>query len=207
MSAGPDGVPGPPSCDLQRLLLVVTGSISAADAPFWVTWLRESYPDLELRVVLTPTAAGFVSPAALSARLAAPVAPDRWSDDGRAVHVEWQRWAQAILVFPATLDYLSRFAAGLAGTPSLLAAQCTEAPVVLAPALPPGGVRCHAFRRAVELLGSRENVAVAPTRWGVSLTDGEPTDGVPALLPDLLVLAERLRRPSDSVVASLGRGL
>lgn len=186
----------------RRLLWVVTGSISAADTPFWATWLRQAYPDVHIRMVLTPTAAGLVSAAALSARLSEPVVPDRWPEgEGRAVHVEWQNWAEAILVFPATLDYLSRFAAGLAGAPSLLAAQCTEAPVVLAPALPPGGVRSHAFRRAVELLEPRANVAVAPTQRGISLHDGAPTDGVPAPLPELLELVDRLPRPAGAAVA------
>jgi phosphopantothenoylcysteine synthetase/decarboxylase len=196
-------------------LLVATGSVAAADVPFWVTWLRESYPAMRLQVVLTPTAGGFVSSAALTARLGEPVHLDRWDDgDGRALHVEWARWAEAVLVHPATLDYLSRFAHGAAGTPSLLAAQITTAPVVLAPALPPGGVESHAFRRVLELLAPRTNVAVAPTRAGVSLTTGEQYTGVPALLPDLLVLAEQRRRetmaaaePVGPAIATLGRAL
>lgn len=206
-----------PPLEIERLLLVVTGSVAAADSPFWVRWLRDSYPVLQLQVVLTPTAAGFVSVAALSARLGSPVCIDRWSaHSGRALHVEWAHWAQAVVVYPATLDYLSRFCHGGAGTPSLLAAQCTTVPVVLAPALPPGGIDSYAFRRVLELAAPRRNVAVAPTRVGVSLTTGEQYAGIPALLPDLLVLVERRRReiaaraaaaPAGPAVMSLERGL
>lgn len=202
--------PSPPELGIERLLLVVTGSISAADSPFWVRWLRSAYPQLSLQVVVTPTAAGFVSTAALASASGGEVVADRWPDNGRALHVEWAAWAHAIVVYPATLDYLSRFSHGSGGSPSLLAAQCSTAPVVLAPALPPGGADSHAFRTVLELVAPRDNVGIAPTAVGTSATTGELNQGAVTLLPDVLRLVEQRRRDlaADPVApAGFGTGL
>lgn len=180
-----------PEFDAPRLLVVVTGSISAADLPFWTQWLVDSYPDLRIKIVLTRTATRFVSRLALQARPRTEVLIDEWfRDDAAARHVEWQEWADAVIVYPATLDYLSRFANGLAGTPSLLALQCTTVPVVFAPALPPGGADSPAFARVLRECSDRPNVGIAPMRIGISATTAGSHLGVPALLPDVIELAQ-----------------
>ena len=97
--------------------------------------------------MLTRSARRFVTPAALAARSGGEVFLDAWPEDEAAArHVEWQQWAQAIVVYPATLNFIARFALGLADTPALLAAQCATVPVVLAPALPPNGLDSAAYQ-------------------------------------------------------------
>lgn len=183
-----------PALGLSRLMVVATGSVAAADLPFWSTWLRTYYPQLEVTVVLTPNAKRFVTPAGLQGRVNGEVLDDVWPDDDvRARHVELTEWAQAVLVFPCTFSYCARLALGLADSPSLLAAQCTPAPVVLAPALPPGGAQSPAFRQHLATLDGRSNVAVVPPQPGYSTTTGRLDAWAPALLPHCVEEVERVR--------------
>lgn len=178
--------PNPP-LQLQRLALIATGSVAAADLPFWATWLRTTYPDLEVTAVLTRSARRFVSAAALSGRLRGRVLEDVWPEDvGDARHVSLHRWAEGFLVFPCTLDYLARLALGMGDSPSMLAAQCTTAPIVLAPALPPGGQESPAYRRHAEAVVQRPNVTLVPPQPGTSVTTKEHDAWAPALLPDCI---------------------
>ncbi|GAB3206652.1 flavoprotein [Marinactinospora thermotolerans] len=189
---------GVPEFGVSRLLLVATGSVSTADLPFWGTWLRTCYPDLEIMLALTRSARRFVTPTALHGRINGEVIPDTWpEDDPRALHVELAEWAEAVLVYPATLHFTARLALGLADSPALLAAQCTKAPIVVAPALPPGGVDSPAYLAHRSALAARPNVVVMPPRPGISVTTGRPGAWAPALLPHCLEALERLRDARD----------
>ncbi|MBY6350959.1 flavoprotein [Rhodococcoides corynebacterioides] len=182
-----------PATASERLLLIATGSIASADLPFWVQWLADSYPDLQTTVVLTRSALRFVTPQALRCRPRTTVVIDEWAADDDAVHVDWAEWADGVVVFPAGLDYLSRYANGLAGSPSLMALHCTRAPVVFAPALPPGAVTSAAFERVLAVVAEHPGVGVLPTRAGVSSTTGKTYTGVVALFPDAIELLEERR--------------
>src|SRR5690625_4127850 len=131
-----------PAFSPERLLIIGTGALVATHLPWWLSWLREAYPQLQLKAVLTGSAQRFVTVSAVSAFASDGVHIDAWSSDpaAEALHVEFSEWAQAALVFPCSMHYLARFALGLCDTPSLLALQCTDALVGLAPALPPGGI-------------------------------------------------------------------
>ncbi|MFD7450949.1 flavoprotein [Kitasatospora sp. NPDC059827] len=177
---------------MSRLLLVATGSTSAADLPYWISWLRACRPHLELKVVVTRSAERFVTRAALAGRSGGEVLQDTWPpDEGTARHVQLSEWAEAIMIYPATLHFIARLALGLGDSPALLAAQCTTAPVGLAPALPPGGMDSAAYRSHWAALAARANVVVAPPGPGVSVTTGRADAWVPAPLPDVLELVER----------------
>lgn len=110
---GPAGLP-PVTFTPRRLLLVGTGAISAAMLPYWVRWLKLVLPELETRIVITRGAERFVTRMALSAINASEAVLDEWPDTPvvKAPHVEWAQWAEAVAVYPATVDFLSRFAAG-----------------------------------------------------------------------------------------------
>jgi hypothetical protein len=185
-----------PPLGARRLLLVATGSVSAAFLPFWLNWLAASYPELECQVALTRSAQRFVTQEAVSGLTRRGVLEDAWPDAprSRALHVELARWADAIAVYPATLHFIGRLALGLADTPVLLAAQCTTAPVGLAAALPPGGWDSAAMARHRAALEERRNVVLLRPVPGLSLTtqtgDGNQLDALPALLS--LLEARRL---------------
>ncbi|GGQ21435.1 flavoprotein [Streptomyces mutabilis] len=189
------GEPAPaaqvPPFGFSRLLIVVTGSASAVGLPQWLSWLRQEYPGLTVRVVMSRSAERFVTPMSLGLRLQEDVEIDAWEECRRARHVEYAEWAEAVLVYPATFHFTARLALGLADTPVLLALQCTDALVALAPSLPPGGLDSPAFRSHWATLAARLNVVLVPPDQGYSLTTGREDGWVPP------PLTEALRRLED----------
>ncbi len=119
----------------QQILLGVTGGIAAYKSPEIVRRLRDRGDDV--RVVMTPSAARLVSPTVFQAVSGQPVRTDLWDEAAEAAmsHIELARWADVILVAPATAHVMAELARGAAGT--LLTTLClaSEAPLVLAPAM------------------------------------------------------------------------
>lgn len=179
----------------RRLLLVGTGAIGVTFLPYWIKWLHLTLPDVECRVVVTRSAERFVTREALSALNSSVAALDEWPAEPRttALHVEWAQWAEAIAVYPATVSFLTRFALGMGDSPALLAMQCTQAPVGIAPSLPPGAIHNPVLRRHMKELEERPNVCLLPPQRGRSATTGRDDAYVPPELPGLLTLMERTR--------------
>ncbi|MEU1004674.1 flavoprotein [Streptomyces tibetensis] len=179
----------------RRLLVIGTGSVTAAHLPFWASWLKIGHPGTEVRYVLTGAAGRFVTRESLAAIGGCEVQADRWPDEPepRARHVDLAQWPDAVVVFPATLNYLARLALGLGDSPSLLALQCTPAAIALAPALPPGGAQSAAYAEHTAKLRARRNVVVVTPHPGRSTTSGKREAWAPAPFPDVLSAADRLR--------------
>ncbi|WP_327190781.1 flavoprotein [Streptomyces xinghaiensis] len=190
---GPDGPDAEAAGGLARLLVVGTGSVAAAHLPFWAGWLRGAHPHLATRFVLTRSAERFVTREALTAIGGAPVLRDRWPDEPQesAPHVDLAQWPQAVVVHPATFHCVARLALGLADTPVLLALQCTSAPVVVAPALPPGGAESPAYAEHLRRLAGRPGVTVVPPHPGRSTTSGRREAWAPAAFPEVVARAAR----------------
>lgn len=183
----------PPTLRANRLLLVGTGSLGVAFLPFWLNWLRITYPETEVRVVLTRSAERFVAREAVTAISGSTVERDEWPEEPEpgARHVAWTQWADTIAVYPATLHFVARLATGLADTPALLALQCTGVPVGVAPALPPGAERNSLYQEHVAALEHRGNIAIAPPHYGRSATTEGRDAAVAAPLPQLLEVIEK----------------
>ena len=124
-----------PTLTGKHVLLGVTGGIAAYKSPDLVRRLRAQ--GAEVRVVLTPSAARFVTPLTFQAVSGHPVRDGLWDASAEASmsHIELARWADLVLVAPATADFLARLAAGMAD--DLLSTLClaTGAPIVVAPAM------------------------------------------------------------------------
>jgi phosphopantothenoylcysteine decarboxylase/phosphopantothenate--cysteine ligase len=118
-----------------RVLLGVTGGIAAYKAPELVRRLVER--GCEVQVVMTRGAREFVGPLTFQAVSGRRVRSDLWDPDAEAAmgHIELARWADVVLVAPATAHFMGTLAAGLGD--DLLATLClaTTAPIVLAPAM------------------------------------------------------------------------
>ena len=118
-----------------RILLGVTGGIAAYKSPDLVRRLRER--GAEVQVVMTAGAGRFVTALSLQAVSGRPVRKTLWDEAAEAAmgHIELARWADAVLVAPATADFLARLTHGRAD--DLLTTLClaTTAPVHLAPAM------------------------------------------------------------------------
>jgi phosphopantothenoylcysteine synthetase/decarboxylase len=211
-SGRPDGrgpLTGPPILGVRRLLLVGTGALSVSMMPFWLNWLRETNPDVELRVVLTPSALRFVSADTVSAISRASVVIDSWpaSDPLRPTHIDLAGWSELIVVYPATAHFVARFALGIVDTPVLLALQSFRGTVGVAPALPPRADDSIAIRRHMDTLREDPRVVVAPTTTQRSHTTGEAGSGAVAPLPVLLSMIQRHRAAIAQPAAAEGAGV
>ena len=119
----------------QNIILGVTGSIAAYKAPEIVRRLRDG--GATVQVVLTESAARFITATSLQAVSGLPVRRDLWDEAAEAAmgHIELARWADLVLIAPATAEIMMRLATGSAA--DLLTTLClaTEAPVAIAPAM------------------------------------------------------------------------
>src|ERR1700749_2391877 len=97
-----------------RVLLGVTGGIAAYKSPDLVRRLIERGADVQ--VVMTETARRFVSPMTFQAVSGRPTRPDLWDEGAEAAmgHIELARWAQLVLIAPASADFMARLATGRA---------------------------------------------------------------------------------------------
>jgi phosphopantothenoylcysteine decarboxylase/phosphopantothenate--cysteine ligase len=138
-----------------RILLGVTGGIAAYKSPDLVRRLIER--GAEVQVVMTASAQRFVSPMSFQAVSGRPTRNDLWDGAAEAAmgHIELARWAQLVLIAPASADFIARLAGGRAD--DLLSTLCvaTEAPIMLAPAMNRVMWANKATQANVELLVSR----------------------------------------------------
>ncbi len=97
-----------------RILLGVTGGIAAYKSPDLVRRLIERGADVQ--VVMTKAAQRFVSPMTFQAVSGRPTRSDLWDSAAEAAmgHIELARWAQIVLIAPASADFIARLAGGRA---------------------------------------------------------------------------------------------
>jgi len=119
----------------MNIVLGITGGIAAYKAPDLVRRLRER--GAEVQIVMTNSAEEFVTSTALQAVSGRPVRSNLWDKEAEAAmsHIELARWADVVLIAPATAEVMARIVSG--GAPDLLTTIClaTEAPIALAPAM------------------------------------------------------------------------
>ena len=98
----------------KRVLLGVTGGIAAYKSPDLVRRLREQ--GAEVQVVLTAGAREFVTPMTFQAVSGREVRSDLWDPEAEKAmsHIELARWADFVIIAPATADFLARLATGQA---------------------------------------------------------------------------------------------
>ena len=119
----------------KRFIIGITGGIAAYKTIELIRLLRKA--GAEVRVVLTPAAAEFVTPLALQAISGNVVSQSLLDPHAEFAmgHIELAKWANAVLIAPASADFIARFSVGMAN--DLLSTIClaTCAPIFLAPAM------------------------------------------------------------------------
>ncbi len=119
----------------MNIVLGISGGIAAYKTPDLVRRLKER--GAEVQIVMTASAEEFVTETALQAVSGRPVRSNLWDKEAEASmsHIELARWADAVLIAPATAEIMARLAGGSA--PDLLTTMClaTEAPIAVAPAM------------------------------------------------------------------------
>lgn len=119
----------------MNILLGISGSIAAYKTPELVRRLRERGADVQ--IVITASAGEFVTETALQSVSGKPIRSNLWDKEAEAAmtHIELARWADLVLIAPATAEIMARLASGAAS--DLLTTIClaTEAPIAIAPAM------------------------------------------------------------------------
>ena len=146
----------------KNVLLAVTGSIAAYKTAFFVRLLVKE--GAEVQVIMTNSAKDFITPLTLSTLSKRPVIIEpfdpetgEWSN-----HVELGRWADVMVVAPASANTLSKMAAGIADnfvTTCYLAAKC---PVFFAPAMDLDMFYHPSVQKNIDILQSYGNLLISP---------------------------------------------
>lgn len=171
----------------QRVLLCVGGGIAAYKALELVRRLREA--GAQVQVAMTAGAQHFVTPLSFQALSGSPTRTTLWDSAAEASmgHIELARWADRIVIAPATADLLAKLAHGFADDLVTTLCLATTAPITVAPAM---------NHRMWEHLATQANMATLRAR------------GVQVIGPEDGPLAEgesgpgRLSEP-DAIVAAL----
>ena len=171
---------------VERILLGVTGGIAAYKSAEIVRRLRER--GAEVQVVMTGAARQFVTPLTFQALSGRPVRTDLWDEAAEAAmgHIELARWADRILIAPASADFLARLAHGLAS--DLLTTLClaTDVPIIVAPAMNRLMWANAATRANVALLAARGIEVIGPAEGDQACGETGPGRMVE---PDVLAAA------------------
>jgi len=139
----------------KQICVVVTGGIAAYKAPELVRQIKAA--GARVQVVMTAAAQEFVRPLTFQAVSGEPVHTELLNPLAEAAmgHIELARWADLVLVAPASADFLARLAHGLADDLASTLCLATPAPVLVAPAMNQQMWRNAATAANVELLRSR----------------------------------------------------
>jgi len=183
----------------KHILLGVTGGIAAYKSPDLVRRLRER--GAEVQVVMTRGAREFVTPTTFQAVSGRTVRSDLWDAAAEAAmgHIELARWADAVLIAPASADFLARLAAGFAD--DLLTTLClaTAAPIAVAPAMN-HLMWSHAATRAnIATLAARGVQVYGPGEGDQAC--GESGEGRMLEPLDLAARVQALLLPADGALA------
>ena len=119
----------------KKILLGVTGGIAAYKAAELVRRLSER--NIDVQVVMTAAACGFITPVTLQALSGNPVFTDMWDTriPDNMAHIDLTRDKALIVIAPASADFLAKLAAGLADDLLSTACLARECPLIVAPAM------------------------------------------------------------------------
>lgn len=199
----------------RKILLGVTGGIAAYKAAELTRLLIKQGADV--RVVMTPGAEAFVTPMTFQALSGNAVRTELFDAEHEAAmgHIELARWAEQVLIAPASANFLAKLGQGLAD--GLLSTLClaTAAPVAIAPAMNQQMWHNAATRSNLNLLTDRDIQIIGPASGDQACGETgagrmeEPAEIVAAMLLDseyqplagkrVLITAGPTREPFDPV--------
>ena len=176
--------------DSRRVLLCVCGGIAAYKSAELVRRLRDAGRDVT--VAMTDNAQRFVGAQTFQALSHRPVRTSLWDAHAEAAmgHLELARWAQQVVIAPATANTIAKLAHGIAD--DLVSTLClaTTAPIAIVPAMNHVMWRHPATQANIEMLESRGVQVIGPNDG--PLAEGESGRG-------------RMAEPAE-IVAALGAG-
>jgi phosphopantothenoylcysteine decarboxylase/phosphopantothenate--cysteine ligase len=153
----------------------VSGSIAAfKGAALASALVREGYA---VRAAMTPGALHFVSPLTYEALTGSPVSVEVWDEQsGTAMgHLDLARWADVVVIAPASAGVIARIALGLTDDMLCAATLAFRGPIVVAPAMESAMFRHPATQLHIETLRTRGAMFVGPETG--RLASGEDGEG------------------------------
>ncbi|WP_140918993.1 bifunctional phosphopantothenoylcysteine decarboxylase/phosphopantothenate--cysteine ligase CoaBC [Limnobaculum xujianqingii] len=158
----------------KKIVLGISGGIAAYKCPEIVRRLKDQGADV--RVVMTTAAKAFITPLTLQAVSGYPVADDLLDPAAEASmgHIELGKWADLVVIAPATADVLARMTAGMAN--DLLTTIClaTSAPIAVVPAMNQQMYRAQATQHNLQVLASRNLLVWGPDSGSQACGDVGP---------------------------------
>lgn len=139
----------------KKIVLGVSGGIAAYKTPELVRRLRDRGADV--CVAMTEAAKAFITPLSLQAVSGYPVSDSLLDPAAEAAmgHIELGKWADLVILAPATADLIARVAAGMANDLVSTICLATPAPVAVLPAMNQQMYRAAATQHNLEVLASR----------------------------------------------------
>lgn len=119
----------------KNILVIVTGGIAAYKMPEYIRRIKEQ--GAKVKVVMTSGAKAFITPLTLQAVSGESVAEDLLDPRAEAAmgHIEFAKWADLVVVAPASADTIAKIRAGLANDLATTLLLATPAPVAICPAM------------------------------------------------------------------------
>lgn len=177
----------------KKILLMTTGSIAAFKVASLVSALKKR--NCEIQVVASPSALQFVGAATWEGLTGRAVYSDLWEQGRMMDHIAVNRWADVVMVAPATAHFMNAAASGaLDGiVGSVFLAHDFTKPFLIAPAMNQAMFAQPATQKAMQLLAER-GFTVLPAGQG-DLACGEQGDGRLLEVEDLLSALQRALDP------------
>ncbi|WP_416380064.1 bifunctional phosphopantothenoylcysteine decarboxylase/phosphopantothenate--cysteine ligase CoaBC [Gilliamella sp. B2889] len=146
----------------KHILLGITGGIAAYKCPDLVRHLKKA--GAQVHVVLTESASHFVTPMTLQALSGNTVSSDLFDPSAELSmsHIELAKWADLVLIAPATANIIAKMANGIAD--DLLSTVClaTPAEIAIAPAMNQQMYKAAATQQNLATLASRNTLIWGP---------------------------------------------
>lgn len=179
----------------MNIVLGVSGGIAAYKTPELVRRLRDAGADV--RVIVTPNGTRFVSPLSLATVSEHGVIVDQWGDPekGGVDHIDLARWAELLLIAPATANVIAKLAVGIADDALSTYAVAHRREIVVAPAMNTFMLMHATVQHNLAILRER-GVDIMEAEAGL-LACGDEGAG---RMPDAPVIVERVQqhfRPRD----------
>lgn len=178
-----------------NILIIIGGGVAAYKIPELVRRLRDD--GAAVRVIMTEAATAFITPMTLQAVSGHPVGTSLLDPAAEAAmgHIELGRWADLIIVAPATADLIARIAHGIANDLATTALLASSAPLLVAPAMNQQMYRAAVTQDNLALLAKRGATLIGPDSGSQACGDVGPGRMVePAALRDA---ARRLLAPQQ----------
>jgi len=176
----------------RRVLLAVTGGVAAYKSAYLARRLVESGADV--RVILTDSALEFVGPQTFAAITGTRPYTELFGGDSVSPHTELARWAELIVVAPATTATIGLVANGLSTNLVSATIIASTAPVLIAPAMHTEMWEHRSTRRNIETLRADGYHFIGPESG--ALAGGDTGTGRVSEPDDILEMIERLLTPT-----------